>query len=199
MQIERAVTNITTLGPGMRLGIWVNGCNKRCKGCMSSALWQFKPENECDIEDFFSVYNYQKIDGVTISGGEPFAQKEELAHLVKFFLEKGIRDILVYTGYTIEELQAKNDSDINYVLNNIAVLIDGPYIEEANDGFNNLKGSNNQRIIILNPNYKELYENYKKQERKMQVMQIANIALAVGIPEAGFVKHFLTKEFKNEN
>lgn len=190
MQLERAVIGIKTLGPGNRLCIWVNGCHRRCKGCVSEGLQAPCPENEVDIEEYFKDYYLEIVDGVTISGGEPFDQASELKVLVKYFKDKGIDDILVYTGFEIEELRAKKDKDVDYILENIGVLIDGPYIEEQNTGKGNLKGSDNQRIIFINQDLKPAYDKYYRDERQMQEQVLGNILLSAGIPTEEYIKKF---------
>ena len=85
------------------------------------------------------------VDGVTISGGEPFDQPQQLNRLVTLLHAELTEDILVYTGYTLEQLQLRNCPDTNGVLDKIAVLIDGAYVEELDDGVG-LRGSSNQKI-----------------------------------------------------
>lgn len=190
MQIERAVVNITTLGPNNRLAFFVNGCYFNCKGCVSKRLQVQNTENECDIEEYFSKFDFTHIQGITVSGGEPFLQVAELKKCVNYFLAKGIDDILVYTGFTIKELLEKNDEDIRYILKNIAVIIDGRYEESLNDGTNNLKGSTNQNIIILNDKYYSLYKQYEKKDRLVEKFFLGNIELAIGIPTKEFIENF---------
>ena len=190
MQIERTVCGVTTLGPGSRMAVWVNGCPRRCKGCVSPLLQRPEPCNERDIDEYFSRFDYASIDGVTISGGEPFMQTEELARLVRFLKKRGVEDILVYTGYTIEELRARGDEYTDYVLSAIAVLIDGPYVEEKNTDIGNLRGSDNQRVIFLSDKFKRPYADYADDKRSMQIFGLGNIELAVGIPDKEFVKNF---------
>lgn len=190
MRIERAVNYITTLGPGKRLGIWVNGCKRGCPKCVSERLQKYDSTTEVDIKEFLKDFNLINIDGVTISGGEPFEQPEELNILVTFLLEKGIEDILVYTGFTLEELIQLNDVNINEILTKIAVLIDGPYIYELDDQKNNIKGSSNQRIIYLKKFFQQSYELWIQNKRNMQEMIIGNTMLAVGIPEETYIEKF---------
>lgn len=190
MRVERIMTNISTLGPGNRLVIWTNGCNKRCKGCVSKRLQAISNETEMNLIDALEQFNLKKIDGVTISGGEPFIQIDELHQLIKYLKDKNINDILVYTGYTYEELKKQNNLKINDILENIAVLIDGEYIEELNDNKSNIKGSINQKIYIFNQNFKDLYNQYIKNERKMETYIIKNLKIGVGIPDSEYIKKF---------
>ena len=110
MQIERAITGVTTLGPGSRLVVWVNGCPRRCKGCVSPRLQASAPQNERDVIAFLRQFDLSDVDGVTVSGGEPFLQTEELLRMVRYLRGQGVEDILVYTGYTLGELRARYEA-----------------------------------------------------------------------------------------
>lgn len=190
MRIERALADIYTLGPGNRLGIWVNGCHRNCPGCVSKRLQKIDNEVDFVIEEYFKDYNFGRFDGVTISGGEPFDQIDELDHLVKFLKEMGINDILVYTGYLLNDLIMMNNPIVISILSNISVLIDGPYIESLNDDTNNIKGSSNQEIYYLKKEYKEIYQKYIHKERMMQEMQYGNTLIGVGIPTKEYIRKF---------
>lgn len=103
MLLARMITPITTLGPGNRVGIWTQGCTKRCKGCMSGELQTFDQTKDIPVDLLISIIvseaRRNKCRGITISGGDPLEQSEQL-----YFLLKGLRsfftDVLVYTGYT---------------------------------------------------------------------------------------------------
>ena len=168
MQIERGLMDVVALGPGKRFAFWVNGCSRRCKGCVSPELQAPREENEQDVVDFLSRFNLTDVDGVTISGGEPFDQLSELERGVSYLYGLGIRDILVYTGYQMEELEVRQDERIRSILSKIAVLVDGPYIDELNLDANNLKGSVNQRIHYCNPDFRGIYKAYQKERRTLQ-------------------------------
>lgn len=190
MQIERAMLGVTTLGPGNRMAIWVNGCLRRCRGCVSPELQCFNPQNEQEIESFFSEFSFKDVDGVTVSGGEPFEQIAELQRLVDYMLQRNIDDILIYTGYTYEQLKAKEDTRIDDILSKIAVLVDGEYVAELDDDKCALRGSTNQRVIIINDKYNEQYQQYLKTDRTQQILDLGFYVLAVGIPTKGFLAEF---------
>lgn len=191
MQIERVINGIKTLGPGARLVIWVNGCNRRCKNCVSARLQAFNPDNDQNVVDLLNSFDLKHIDGVTISGGEPFEQCYDLWLAVKFLKESGIDDILIYSGYTYAELLDMHNTIVDKILANIAVLIDGPYIDELNDDTNNLKGSKNQNILFLDPKYEETYSSYCKANREMQEFQIGNYIVSAGIPTKAYIQKFV--------
>ena len=162
MNVARILYPVKVLGPGNRIGIWVCGCTRGCPGCSNPELWQKKEEYEISISDMLQLINKIRetnpVDGFTISGGEPFLQNKELSSLIDALLPIS-SDILIYTGYTLQELIAKEDPAINNILEKISVLIDGPYIEQRNnDVF--LRGSDNQQIHVLNSEMEKKYREY---------------------------------------
>ena len=190
MRIERAVNYMTSLGPGRRLCVWVNGCNRRCEGCVSKRLQEVDEGTEVDIYEYFFGYNLEAIDGVTISGGEPFEQADELCRLTEYFRRRGVSDILVYTGYTYEELVSMENLSVKKVLESISVLIDGPYIKELDFGISNIKGSENQRIHYLDASVKDFYQRYITDTRNVKEVTLGNVLLGVGIPSKEYIENF---------
>ena len=100
-----------------------------------------------EMEKMFRTIGGQ-IDGVTISGGEPFLQAKELYKLVDYIKRNITDDIIVFSGYKIEELKQMQSTYVDKTLDLIAVLIDGEYVDEQNDGIG-IRGSSNQRIHIF--------------------------------------------------
>ena len=191
MKIGRILYPVHVLGPGKRVGIWMAGCDRHCPGCANPELWEAKDEQEISPADckqllqqlYCSVKG--EIDGFTISGGEPFLQKEELYELV-LFLRTISEDILVFSGYTGEEWQA--DETAAGILDNIAVLVDGDYREQENLG-EILRGSANQRIYYRNPDVAALYERYLKEhegQHMVETFQVSDGIVAVGIHKKDF-------------
>ncbi len=90
-------------------------------------------------------------DGISILGGEPFAQADGLLALVKELRCRGCEHILCYSGYTLEALmeKAKQQSAIGEVLSDIDMLMDGAFIEALADGAGEWTGSGNQRVINM--------------------------------------------------
>lgn len=183
MNVARILYPVRVLGPGNRVGIWLCGCSRACKGCSNPELWECKPEYEASPVEIYRlikrVVDSHTIDGFTISGGEPMDQATSLAELIKLISEIS-DDILVYTGYHIEELRAGCDPATDDVLNNVSVLIDGPYFEEQNDN-SLLRGSSNQRIHLLNKKYENRYRGYLAEAHN----QIQNFITSDGVVSVG--------------
>ncbi len=187
MKIARILYPIQSLGPGNRLCLWVCGCNRRCYRCANPELQYADPEKEVDLELLIDLITPQLrlADGVTISGGEPFDQTEALARLVDA-IRIYTKDILIFTGYTRQELEARGDSATDHVLNAIAVLIDGEYIDEQNNG-DTLRGSSNQQIHYLSDHFRQRYELYLKAGRTVQNVATTSGVFSIGIHNRGFL------------
>ena len=182
MYIAVIINNVdNALGPNNRLCIWTQGCLKNCKNCMSPEFRTFNSNKNIDIIKELEKYDFTTIEGVTISGGEPFLQLDELELLVEY-LSKKVEDILIYTGMKYNTLKlikkAKN------IFSKIAVLIDGEYKDELNNN-EILRGSSNQNIIILNEKFKDLYEEYSKRPRAKQIVKVDTITYGIGLREKG--------------
>jgi len=139
-------------GPGIRFVVFAQGCPHHCKGCHNEATHDFSGGKDVTIEKLMDeVVKNPLPSGVTFSGGEPFCQPEGFFSLAVKLKEKNL-NIAAYTGYTYEELAGlptKNES-LKKLLDNIDILIDGPFIEEKKDLTQQFKGSSNQRYIDMN-------------------------------------------------
>lgn len=189
MNLARILYPVRVLGPGDRIGIWVCGCRRGCRGCSNPELWNRRDEYEISVEDAASLIKriaaHGPVDGFTVSGGEPMDQAAELAGLLGEIASVS-DDIFIYTGYRIEELRAREDPATDRVLELAAVLADGPYVEELNDG-TVLRGSSNQRLIVLNEKYGEKYERcLRGTHNRIQNFTTSDGVVSVGIHRATF-------------
>ncbi len=180
MYIDRIICPVKTLGPGNRLTVWTIGCPHHCKNCSNPELWAKDTQKDIPVSDVAKIIKKQKgIDGITITGGDPFYQSAELLELVKEIRLAGIDDILIYTGYIYEQLA--KDKIAKEIIGNIAALVDGPYISELNDNIG-LRGSSNQRLFIFNKNYEKKYKYFENAKRQRQNFNYNGHVISVGIP-----------------
>ncbi len=167
MNIHRIIAGTRSEGPGNRVAIWMQGCSIHCEGCMAENTWSTNPKQIMDVKEILNIINRcHGIEGVTILGGEPFDQVKELAKLT-CEIKKTKNSLLVFTGYTYEELISRNDSDIVTILNNTDVLIDGAYIESKRSFDRSMVGSDNQRYIFLSDRYK--MSDFKKNTVEIRI------------------------------
>lgn len=181
ISLGRMYYPVKVLGPGNRVGIWLNGCNRGCAGCISPELQFYDASKEVAVNELMQMIQRIEapIDGFTISGGEPFLNPAALNVLVQSLVSI-CDDILIYTGYTIEELRAQKNEAVDSVLNTCAALIDGPYIKELNDD-KGLRGSSNQRCFIFK--YHDRYERIETSDRTLQNIMYGRKVLTIGIPQ----------------
>ena len=183
MYVARVLYPVEVLGPGKRIGIWFCGCPRRCKGCSNPELWELQDRYLTSPKQVFElvmqIAKSYPIEGFTLTGGDPRYQADDLQELIRL-LQTISDDILVYTGYSITEINSE-------YLRGIAVLIDGEYIEGRNNDCI-LRGSDNQIIHILDPNYKEKYEEYLLQStNQIQNFMTSDGVISVGIHKPNFM------------
>lgn len=151
LDLSRMHFPVTTLGPGKRIGIWFQGCSLQCPGCVSVDTWK-KGKGRTNLQTVFrQIENWAPAaDGVTISGGEPFEQKEALRLLLQYLKEKHpALTILVYSGYSFEKL----GQALEKMKGLIDVLISEPFVLSAASSTLSSRpwmGSANQRMHFLN-------------------------------------------------
>ena len=185
MYIARILYPVNVLGPGKRIGIWFNGCNHHCLGCSNPELWAPQERYKTTLETLMRlverICKNQTVDGFTLTGGDPFAQASALQQVLPE-LKKYSNDILVYTGFDYEEVLLKYPE----LLYQIGVLIDGKYIQERNNGAV-LRGSDNQRIIILNDSLADKYHSYlATAKNEIQNFTALDGVISVGIHRPGY-------------
>ncbi len=153
---RRAVAQNPVIGPGRRAVVWIQGCRRRCPGCMSPELFDFGAGVSFDAAALAAwIVAQPDIEGVTFTGGEPFDQAAAVAAVCTRVRADGHLGIIAYTGNTLETLQKRGTPAQRALLANIDLLIDGPYEQ---DGHADLlwRGSRNQRFWPLTPRYRAL-------------------------------------------
>jgi anaerobic ribonucleoside-triphosphate reductase activating protein len=170
------------LGPYTRFAIWFQGCKKRCPGCMTPTARAFDGGSLIGVDSLVDqILSDPIIEGVTISGGEPFEQSEALSALTTALKAQSHIGIIVYSGYTLDELRRMEDVNVEQALSQIDLLIDGPYIRQLDDGLS-LRGSSNQAIRPLTNRYESVIKSYYGlPRREAELHLLNNDILLVGI------------------
>ena len=141
-------------GDGIRVVLWVAGCDHHCKGCQNQQTWDYNSGIEFDDEakkELIEALSKPYIKGLTLSGGDPLCAADNnffffLCDLKRQFPDK---DIWLYSGYTIEEILKDNNVLKSNILLLCDVLVDGRYIEKKRDITLKWRGSSNQRVIDI--------------------------------------------------
>lgn len=150
--INKAHFPVTVLGPGRRIGLWLQGCSIRCRGCVSQDTWERDPGREISVArliDWCRQTTGGHFDGVTISGGEPFDQPRALAALLDALAlwrqAAGLDfDILCYSGYPLATLEKRHAK----LLARLDAIIPEPYADALPLG-KLWRGSANQPLVPL--------------------------------------------------
>lgn len=167
MRIAGLKLNDCIDGEGISVSLWTQGCPHRCVGCHNPETWDF----EGGYEDGTNEIRGQIVKALTangiqrnfsILGGEPLCEQnieDVFTILTSVRIAYPNIKIFLWTGYTYEELIAKNNITINEILSKVDILIDGLFIEEQRDISLFLRGSRNQRVIDL----KTMRDNHSKE------------------------------------
>lgn len=136
-------------GPGIRVSLFVQGCNRHCDGCFNPETWDYDKGqifNRRIQELFLDLGKEKKITGFSILGGEPLDQDERMLELIKKIKERyPDKTIWMWTGHTYEDL---TDEQME-IVKLIDVLVDGPFIISQKCPGKRFRGSMNQRIIDI--------------------------------------------------
>jgi len=176
---------VSVLGPGKRVAVWTQGCSIRCKGCMSKHTWKFDLTKKVEIDQFVKSLREYGSTSITISGGEPFEQRN-FYFFLKALRKNGFEDILVYSGFRYRDIKKK----FKECLYLIDVLISEPF-ELGNESEKLFKGSENQKAIVFNKSIFPKYESFltKKKEKKLQMFD----DLIIGIPYQKDIERILNE------
>jgi anaerobic ribonucleoside-triphosphate reductase activating protein len=157
IQVAEAHPAAEVLGPGNRFVLWVQGCGIGCRGCISPQWIPFSGGRTEDVTTLADRISEDAVDGLTISGGEPFAQAEALAELAAQLRARRDLSLMSYSGYTIEHIRAHGSAAQHRLLATLDILIDGPYLPNRQANLR-WRGSANQRIHFLTDRHADLAE-----------------------------------------
>lgn len=159
-------------GPGRRAALWVQGCDKRCAGCCNPQFLPLQVRTmmpaRAVVEQLRGAQTTHGIEGVTFLGGEPMLQAVGLAAVAREAQAVGL-SVMVFTGYTIEELDELQLPGARALIAATDVLVDGPFVGTAPDQKRRWIGSTNQRVFYLTSRYNSQIEELTSQERDLEV------------------------------
>lgn len=138
-------------GPGFRVSIFTQGCPHHCPGCHNPGSHDFEAGTVWTLDDVEKKFTGNPLlSGITLSGGEPFAQAGACAELARRAHQKGL-NVWVYSGYTYEKLleKAQAEEGVDALLKEADVLVDGPFLLAERSLELDFRGSRNQRLIDL--------------------------------------------------
>ena len=153
-------------GPGKRFALWCQGCLNRCPGCCNPEMQPLEKRHVVSADDIFALIAESRekwgIEGVSLIGGEPFLQAEGLAYVAEKCKLYGMT-VLAFSGYRIDELRSMKDENVERLLSNLVILIDGPFDAQLIDDERGWVGSKNQSVLFLSDVYSQGIEFCSKQ------------------------------------
>lgn len=153
IKIAGTINDSIVDGPGLRYAVFVQGCSHRCPGCQNPQTWSVDGGTETLTKVLVEEMKKNPLlSGLTLSGGEPFEQAIPCSELARAAKEMGL-NVWCYTGYTWEDLV-----DSTYamcLLQQVDVLVDGPFIQEEKTLELPWRGSKNQRLIDVQESIKQ--------------------------------------------
>lgn len=154
LRVAQIASDTDAEGPGRRFALWVQGCTIRCPGCCNPEMFTARGGTEHSVEALASaVAAVPEIEGITLLGGEPFEQAAGCAAFARRVREAG-RSVMVFTGYTLEDLQSRGDEAVDALLATTDLLVDGPYDATRPETERRWLGSTNQRYHFLTDRYR---------------------------------------------
>ncbi|OZG70458.1 hypothetical protein BTA51_26175 [Hahella sp. CCB-MM4] len=187
---------VTTLGPGRRIGIWFQGCSIHCVGCVSKDTWatDVNQVNISEVEEAMLSW-LPNSDGLTVSGGEPFDQFEQLLRILCFTKSNSSVSTLVYSGYHFADIEEK----LKKLAPLVDILISGPFdFQQAQT--KPWMGSDNQQLHLLTDLGKAAFADMEvlcKSERGLDARIDTDEIWLAGIGEQDLM-YKLAAELSNE-
>ena len=142
-------------GPGARLAVWAQGCAIRCPGCCNPQMFDPAGGRDAPIAEIAAEMDRvrHRIEGVTLLGGEPFAQPRAMAEVAREARRRGL-SVVVFTGHTLEALRSGAVPDAEALLAETDLLVDGRYERDDPERRRRWVGSANQRFHFLTGRYR---------------------------------------------
>lgn len=148
MRISGEIKHSFVNGPGCRFVVFFQGCPHLCPGCHNPETHDIRGGIDSSTEEVIShICKAKYLDGITLSGGDPFLQPEACKKIAEAAHELGL-SVWAYTGWTFEALQSLSPP-VRAALSCIDVLVDGPFIEAERDENLLWRGSRNQRLVSV--------------------------------------------------
>jgi len=186
IRLNKAHYPVTVLGYGRRLGIWVQGCSIGCAGCCSQDTWDSAGGTSTDIDALVAwcrdAVGDDALDGVTISGGEPFEQSDALAELLVALrawtdARADPVDYLCYSGLPLRRVR-----EHAAILAQLDAVIAEPFVRTLEAA--PLRGSSNQSVAALTPLGTARYGTLPEMPKRMQIQVAPEHIWMIGIPDS---------------
>lgn len=168
MQIARVEERTSVEGPGWRSAVWLQGCSIRCLHCCNPEMQPLQGGFAMSAEELAGAIIHARSDGLTLLGGEPLDQVDELLRLLQILRCRGYRGIIMFTGYTWEQITA--DQKKTAVARLCDLIIAGPFDPAEAPGNRRWIGSDNQTLHFVTDFYQELANSWPAFVKEIEVV-----------------------------
>lgn len=165
MRINKIIKDSRVNGPGRRYTIWVQGCSIHCEGCSNKDTWDSTKGEVWTTQQLLTDIAIAKPEGITLTGGEPLDQFDEVLEFLKFIKDHTFYNVFLTSGYTFEQIQKTKYEILSY----IDILISGPFVQSLLDQSGQWRGSTNQIVHFLTERSKKFIDFDKKFKTEIRI------------------------------
>lgn len=188
IEVALVVPRTEAEGPGVRFAIWVQGCSLACKGCCNPEMLPFVSATSRTPSSLTEEALKADVEGVSLLGGEPFAQAAGLAVVAEGVRAHGL-SVVVFSGYRLDEIRDMHDAGAQRLLAATDLLIDGRFELERRSNLRRFIGSDNQKLHFLTDRYRP--DDPRFSESNHVELRLSRDALTINgwpVPGLGFAK-----------
>ncbi len=192
MQIARFEAKTSVEGPGIRSAVWLQGCSLGCQNCCNPEMHDFSAGQTVSPDELAEMILRAEADGLSLLGGEPLDQADELLQMLKILKKDYKHGIFLFSGYTYENILA--DKKKKAVTEFCDLLIAGPFFPELQSGARRWIGSDNQTVHYISEFYSKELKIWPAGKKEIEIIFGDNDILINGTPLAD--DHELTRLIK---
>ncbi|MEC9443237.1 MAG: 4Fe-4S single cluster domain-containing protein [Myxococcota bacterium] len=191
LNVAARVPETEAEGPGRRYALWVQGCPLRCKGCCNPHMLEDRLASLIPTQEIIDeVLATPNIEGITMIGGEPFWQAKALAEVARQLREAGL-SVMVFSGMTLTYIKRQGREDWDAFLEQIDLLVDGPYIQTQHVDDRRWIGSANQKVHFLTDRYAHMAQDeqgWDKNSNTIEIRMVNGQITINGFPDESIVE-----------
>ena len=180
MQIARLEAKTSVEGPGVRTCIWFQGCSIGCAGCCNPEMQNALTGTPMTAKEIIDQVVTADADGLTLMGGEPLDQADELVSMLQGLKKIYDRGIILFTGYTWQQVQ--ENARKKAVAELCDLVIAGPYMATRASQKRRWIGSDNQTTNFVSERYQGYKKSWPENKREIEIILRDGAIMINGTP-----------------